>query len=200
VPGAFLETPLQAIPSRCVTRISVEGHRAVLYRAKYLASLPQPSIALPATDPYMPRVRQIEIDNFRCIRRLRWSPRPGINALVGTGDAGKSTVLDAIDFCLGARRSITFTDADFHLLDETKPIRIAVTVGELPETLLDLDVYGQFLRGYDAVTETVDDEPGRDHETVLTVVLTVDASLEPTWSLYSERAAAVDHQRSLSWA
>lgn len=147
----------------------------------------------------MARVRQIEIDNFRCIRHLRWTPRSGINGLVGPGDTGKSTVLEAIDYCLGARRSITFTDADFHLLDETQPIRIATTVGDLPDTLLDLDVYGLFLRSFDAASATVDDEPSREHEPVLTFVLTVDASLEPTWFLHSNRAAALDQQRSLSW-
>ncbi|MFS8083387.1 MAG: ATP-dependent nuclease [Ginsengibacter sp.] len=147
----------------------------------------------------MARVRDVVIHNFRCIRRLHWMPSPGINALVGPGDAGKSTILEAIDYCLAARRTIAFTDADFYKLDATQAIKIAITLGDLPESLLDLDVYGLFLRGFDATTGTIIDEPGRDCETALTIELTVDASLEPTWLLHSERAAAIDQQRSLTW-
>lgn len=50
----------------------------------------------------MARIRKIEIANFRGIQQLVWCPSPGINCLIGTGDSGKSTVLDAIDLCLGA--------------------------------------------------------------------------------------------------
>ncbi len=50
-----------------------------------------------------------------------WYPAPGINCLIGPGDSGKSSILDAIDLCLGARRNIQFTDADFHLLDVENP-------------------------------------------------------------------------------
>jgi putative ATP-dependent endonuclease of OLD family len=148
----------------------------------------------------MPRIRRLEIENFRCVRRLNWVPRPGLNGLVGPGDIGKSTVLDAIDYCLGARRSLTFTDADFHGLNETRPIRIEATIGELPDALLDLDTYGLYLRGFDPATGVVVDEPGVGIETVLTVVLTVDQSLEPMWTLHSDRAAASDQQRGLPWA
>lgn len=148
----------------------------------------------------MPRIRLLEIDNFRCIRRLSWTPRPGVNGLVGPGDMGKSTVLDAIDYCLGARRSLTFTDADFHGLDASQPIRIAATVGDLPEALLDIDAFGIYLRGFDVAEGCVVEEPGVGHETVITLVLTVDQSLEPTWALYSDRAAALDQQRGLPWA
>jgi putative ATP-dependent endonuclease of OLD family len=73
----------------------------------------------------------LEIENFRAIKRLRWLPGEGVNCLVGAGDNGKSTILDATDLCLGARRSLVFTDADFHALDFDGPIRIAVTLGDL---------------------------------------------------------------------
>jgi len=119
---------------------------------------------------------------------------------VGAGDVGKSTVLDAIDYCLGARRALTFSDVDFHDLDETQPIRIAVTVSDLPTTLLDLDAYGLYLRGFDPTSSTLVDEPGQGLETAVTIALHVDSSLEPTWSLFSERAAASGQQRTLGWA
>ncbi|WEZ86299.1 AAA family ATPase (plasmid) [Rhizobium sp. 32-5/1] len=83
----------------------------------------------------MALIRVVEIENFRAIKALRWLPGPGINCLIGPGDSGKSTVLDAIDLCLGARRSLTFTDADFHGLNYDTPIRIAITLGALEAPL-----------------------------------------------------------------
>src|SRR5581483_19780 len=106
----------------------------------------------------------------------------------------------AIDFCLGARRSIQFTDADFHLLDVETPITIAVTLGELNDDLKNLDAYGMYVRGFNAGTGVIDDEPERDAETVLTVKLTVASDLEPTWTLVSERAEAQGQTRNLSWS
>ncbi|MEE4431025.1 AAA family ATPase, partial [Klebsiella pneumoniae] len=79
----------------------------------------------------MALVRVLEIDNFRAVKALRWLPGAGVNCLIGPGDSGKSTILDAIDLCLGARRSLSFTDADFHALDFGHPIRIALTLGAL---------------------------------------------------------------------
>jgi len=55
-----------------------------------------------------------------------------MNCLVGGGDSGKTTVLDAIDYCLGARRSLQFSDYDFHKTDTTEPIKIMVALGSGP--------------------------------------------------------------------
>ena len=49
----------------------------------------------------------------------------------GTGDGGKSTVLDAIDLCLGARAKCPDFDADFFSLDITAPISITLTLGSM---------------------------------------------------------------------
>jgi putative ATP-dependent endonuclease of OLD family len=146
----------------------------------------------------MARIRKITIENFRCINEVTWLPSAGINCLIGPGDSGKSTILNAIDFCLGARRNLQFTDADFHRLDVEDPIRIAVTFGELHDTLKNLDAYGLYLRGF---TEggTIEDEPANEAETVLTLQLTVASDLEPSWSLFSERAQAQGQSRNLNW-
>jgi hypothetical protein len=147
----------------------------------------------------MARVRAVEIRNFRGIKALTWYPAAGINCLIGSGDSGKSSILDAVDLCLGARRSIQFTDADFHLLDVETPITVEVTLGELDDALKNLDAYGMYLRGFDAETGTIEDEPEKDVETVLTVKLTVASDLEPMWALVSARAEAQGLTRNLSW-
>ena len=83
----------------------------------------------------MTQIRVLEIENFRAIKKLRWLPGSGVNCLIGPGDSGKSTILDAIDQCLGARRSLSFTDADFHAIAFDQPIRISVTIGALDDPL-----------------------------------------------------------------
>lgn len=147
----------------------------------------------------MARIRRLEIRNFRSIQALDWMPSAGINCLIGPGDSGKSTILDAIDICLGARRAVPFSDTDFYGLDVSQPIVISITLGALPDSLLSLDAYGDFLRGYDSASGQVEDEPRAGIETVLTLRLTVASDLEPIWSLYSDRAEQQGLERGLAW-
>lgn len=151
-------------------------------------------------DDGMARIRKIEIENFRCIKQFSWTPNPGINCLIGPGDSGKSSILDAVDLCLGARRNVQFTDADFHRLDVESPIVVSVTIGELDDHLKNFDTYGLYLRGFDPESGGVEDEPEKDAETVLTVRLTVKSDLEPAWSLVSKRAEAQGQTRNLHWS
>jgi putative ATP-dependent endonuclease of OLD family len=147
----------------------------------------------------MPLIRVLEIENFRAIKSLRWLPGPGVNCLIGPGDSGKSTILDAIDLCLGARRSLSFTDADFHGIDFEQPIRISVTLSALDDSLKNIEAYGEFLVGFNAGTGIVEPEPGAGAETALTLQLTVRSDLEPEWSLVSPRAQAAGRTRNLNW-
>lgn len=147
----------------------------------------------------MARIRKLDVQNFRCIRGLTWTPSDGINCLVGPCDSGKSSILDAIDLCLGARRNVAFGDTDFHSLDVNQAIRIEATLGALPDALLNLDAYGEHLRGFDPATGAVEDEPRTGLETVITLRLLVNADLEGHWTLYSERAEAQGLERWLSW-
>lgn len=148
----------------------------------------------------MARIRAIEVSNFRSLKEFKWFPSSGINCMIGPGDSGKSTVLDAIDLCLGARRNLQINDADFHCLDTETPITISITIGELDDGLKRIDSYGSFLRGFDAVLQIIEDEPEAGMETVLTLRLTVTNDLEPSWALVSDRAAAAGISRYLTWA
>ena len=113
----------------------------------------------------MARIRHILIENFRAIKNFEWFPSPGVNCLVGAGDSGKSTILDAIDCCLGARRSMPFNDADFFEMDVSKPLRISITLGELDDSLKTLDGYGLYVRGFNSTINKIEEEPDQDLET-----------------------------------
>jgi putative ATP-dependent endonuclease of OLD family len=146
------------------------------------------------------RIGNIDVRNFRCLKAFEWQPSPGVNCLVGAGDAGKSSVLDAIDLCLGARSSVSFSDADFHAMDVNAPVSISITLGELDDSLKSFESYGNYLRSFDAEKGEIDDEPEAGAETVLTLNLTVKSDLEPVWTLVSERAEAQGQSRYLSWS
>lgn len=147
----------------------------------------------------MSRIRKISIRRFRSIEQLDWVPRPGINAILGAGDLGKSTVLDAIAITLSSTRRDVFYDTDFHRLNVEVGFEISITVGDLPQELHDVDRYGDYLRGWNAATSSIVDEPEAGLEDVLTLRLAVGADLEGQWSLFSERTEDRD-PRDLSLA
>ncbi len=145
-------------------------------------------------------VRRVEIRNFRSIKSLDWWPAEGMNCLIGAGDAGKSSVLDAIDFCLSARRSLAISDADFHNLDVDQDISITLVLGRLDDNLKNYEAYGDFLSGLRHADRVIEDEPAHGLETVLRLNLSVSGDLEPRWRLLSKRAEDKGLDRGLNWA
>ncbi|MDX6286037.1 MAG: hypothetical protein QOG53_1522 [Frankiales bacterium] len=128
------------------------------------------------------QIRRIDIENFRGVRELSWTvPRDrSLFVLIGPGDAMKSTVLTAIERGLSDRWNITFQDTDFYKGDIEKPIRIRVTVADLPDDLMALDAFGSCLCGiYPDGTLTHDAQD--DNEPCVVVELRVNADLEPQW-------------------
>jgi putative ATP-dependent endonuclease of OLD family len=60
-----------------------------------------------------PYIRHLSIKRFRGIETLSWFPDKGMNVLLGGGDVGKSTILDAIAMLLSPTNTITLSDADY---------------------------------------------------------------------------------------
>jgi putative ATP-dependent endonuclease of OLD family len=135
------------------------------------------------------KIRHIEIKNFRGISELNWAPSEHMNCLIGAGDAGKTTIIDAIELTLSPRYQANFDDADFFKGKHEEPIQLTITLGDLPEGFKALTKYGEYLRGWDAEKQVIIDEPdeGGGLEYALSVRLTVDQTLEPKWSFYTER-------------
>lgn len=77
----------------------------------------------------MARIRQVEIENFRSIRRLAFEPGT-LCALVGANNAGKSNILAAINLVIGPRWPTegSFTENDCYQMDKKAPMRIRVDV------------------------------------------------------------------------
>jgi hypothetical protein len=146
----------------------------------------------PSSKAFM-QIRQLKIKNFRGIASLVWCPRDAFCCLIGAGDSGKSTILDAAEAALNSRW-FSFSESDFLAGDTSNAIQIEVTVGELSRTLKSDERFGLYIRGWTQDGELRDEPEGAD-EPVLTVRLSVDATLEPVWELTCERA---ESQRTLS--
>lgn len=134
------------------------------------------------------RVRHLSIRNFRGIREADWDLSSHFVCLIGRGDCGKSTVLDAIGLALSHRWSVPVTDADFFNCDTSQSMSVTVTVSDLPPSMTREDPYGYWLRGI-AEDGSVLDEPEAGSERALSVQFSVDDTLEPKWGLWKEAMA-----------
>lgn len=139
------------------------------------------------------QIRLLKVSNFRGISALDWRPSSSFCCLIGAGDSGKSTLLDAVEATLSSRW-FSFTEPDFLSCDTSNPIIIEATVGELSRALKSDERFGLYIRGWTSAGELRDEPEGED-EPVLTVRLTVDASMEPAWELVCDR---VEDPRTLS--
>ncbi|ALL68242.1 AAA domain [Paraburkholderia caribensis MBA4] len=142
------------------------------------------------------------ITHFRGIESLEWRPARGLNCLIGPGDSGKTTVLDAIELLFAERQNASFHDLDFYDADTSRPISICAVLSGLPAEFLRDDRYGLLVSGWNPATGQWEPEPA-EHlgvKPVLSLQLDVDSTLEPTWSIYVERNGTGDKSRRMSFA
>lgn len=60
-----------------------------------------------------PVIRRLTIEGFRGIQNLVWHPGPGVNLILGGGDVGKTTILDAVALLLHPTNTVVLSDADY---------------------------------------------------------------------------------------
>ena len=133
------------------------------------------------------RIVSVDIEHFRGIESLHWSPAAGMNCLIGPGDSTKTSILDAIELCLNPKPYTLADDCDFYNLDTSHLVSIMVTLVDLPSAFLSEDRYGMQLRGWNAETLKIEDEPNEGLHYALTLRVMIDASLEARWSIYNDR-------------
>lgn len=134
------------------------------------------------------KIRNITIRNFRGVKELDWSlPTADIFCLIGKGDSSKSTILEAIRYAFYPQWNLTLSDSDFYQCEVENSIVIKITIGDLVEEFCSLNKYGKHLRGWDAATLKLTDEPDDHLEPVLTVRLMIEKDLEPKWAVICDR-------------
>ena len=127
-------------------------------------------------------LRELHIRNFRGIKDLWWHIPRGkrIVCMIGPGDSGKTTVLEAISWLLSDKWYVPVAVADFK--DEGSPIVIEGFVASLPQKLIAYDAWGLSLCSLDAAGEV--HEPTDDSEQLALLRLTVEwDTFEPRWEV-----------------
>jgi len=142
----------------------------------------------------MAKIIRLDIKNYRGIKHLSHEFKVDQNliCLVGRGDSGKTTILDAISSVLSPNWNLNFYDTDFYNGDHSKNIEIIVSLIDIPEKFLSENKFGLYVRGLNTQhNEIIDDialeELNEDLIPVLTIKLTVDNSLEPQWVVTNTR-------------
>src|SRR6185369_1419013 len=77
-------------------------------------------------------IRKLTIDRFRGMKKFNWIPAPGLNVILGGGDVGKTTVLEAIALLLNPTNTIVLSDADFWGRKSTEGFRMEAVMS-LPD-------------------------------------------------------------------
>lgn len=132
------------------------------------------------------KIRRIRIERFRGIKELQWDVGGDFMCLIGPGDSTKSTILDAIELALSPRWNVQFDDTDFYNAKTDEPIKITITVGDLPDEFKSDAKYGYLTRGWSNSGE-LHDEPEDNDELVLSIQLSVEPSLEQSWAVVNDR-------------
>ena len=61
-----------------------------------------------------PAIYSLSIERFRGITSLQWCPARGVNIILGGGDVGKTTILEAIALLLSPINPTNLSDPDYH--------------------------------------------------------------------------------------
>lgn len=82
------------------------------------------------------QIRRLKIRHFRGIEEMVWHPGPGLNCLTGPGDAGKSTILDAIGMVLSPAPGRVASEYDYFEGEVARGFSVEALVGKLDDELL----------------------------------------------------------------
>lgn len=135
----------------------------------------------------MANIVDLEIKNYRGIHSFYQRLDRRVVCLVGRGDSGKTTILEAIRSVLSPAWNLPFNDTDFYNLSSEQPIEIIASIANVPEVLISEHKYGLWIRTLCRDSGIVTDDVTAGEAHVLTIKLTVDRDLEPKWTVVNGR-------------
>lgn len=130
----------------------------------------------------MPKISYVKIENFRKLKHFEYQFNKDSNiiCIVGRGDSGKSTLLEAISLVLAPSWNIAFNYSDFTDIDVNNPIRIETIVFDLPDKLYTIVGTGLCTTFLNSET-LIEEEPNDSSFEAARIILTVTSYLEPKW-------------------
>src|SRR6266545_4422990 len=114
-------------------------------------------------------IYQLLIERFRGIKTLSWRPVKGVNVILGGGDVGKTTILDAIGLLLSPTNPATVPDTDYYARDIEKGFSIEAVLALSPMSGINDQVKPSWpwqWNGSEAVVPSADGEGGTKSEPV----------------------------------
>ena len=81
-----------------------------------------------------PAIYHLSIERFRGIKVLSWYPGRGVNVVLGGGDVGKTTILDAIGLLFSPTNATVVSDTDYHVRDDAAGFVIEAVVAIPPSS------------------------------------------------------------------
>ena len=82
------------------------------------------------------QIRRLTITRYRGIKSLVWTPGPGLNCILGPGDVGKTTILDAIGTLLSPAPGRVASEYDYFEGDTATGYVIEALLGNLGDEML----------------------------------------------------------------
>ena len=126
-------------------------------------------------------IRRLGIERFRGIKELQWLPSEGVNVILGGGDVGKTTILEAIGLLLSPSNYTNLSDSDYHSRDIESGFRIEAVVSLPSDSKIDNQrepSYPWEWNGEDAIVPEVEDDSGIKAEPVYRIRVSGTSDLE----------------------
>jgi putative ATP-dependent endonuclease of OLD family len=114
-------------------------------------------------------IYHLAIERFRCIKNLLWRPTRGVNLILGGGDVGKTTILDAIGLLLSPTNPTTLADTDYHARNIEAGFVIEAILSLPPESGINHQTKASWpwdWNGSEAVVPSMDGDGGMKGEPV----------------------------------
>lgn len=139
-----------------------------------------------------PTILQLTIERFRGISNLEWEPASGMNVILGGGDVGKSTILDAIGLLFAPTNAGMVPDTDYFGRKEEDEFSIEAVIA-LPHgggiNHLTKPAWPWLWTGKEAIVPMHDDAGGGEGEEVYKVRVTGTRDLELTYEVIQPSGA-----------
>src|ERR1017187_7632666 len=133
-----------------------------------------------------PAIYRLSIERFRGIKALSWHPFKGVNVILGGGDVGKTTILDAIALLFSPTNPTNLSDTDYHARDESAGFVIEAVVALPPSNGINNQVKSSWpwdWNGSEAVVPSVEGESTATNEPVYRIRVRGTEDLELTYEI-----------------
>lgn len=132
-------------------------------------------------------VHRLRIDKFRGLKEFDWLPKEGMNVILGGGDMGKTTVLDALAILFSPTSGTTVTETDYWQRETETDFVIEATISLPPEAGIEDQrrmAYPWNWNGKEAVQPAGQDGAEAEPEKPVYVVrVRGTTDLEPSWEV-----------------